>query len=381
MKFLVLFVLVAGAFASAEDCPLNSHYEECGTACPLTCDNYENPPRACVLMCVSGCFCDEGYVKTEDGKCVKPERCAAEKKNCVDKPETGMCRGYFPMWYYDEDARDCKQFIYGGCQGNGNRYVTKEQCLKKCASIFKADSDRCSLPAETGLCRGYFPRYYFDKEAGQCKKFVYGGCGGNENNFATEEECESECGNRAAQVCGENERYNGCGTACPLTCENYDNPPKFCNLMCKIGCECENGFVRRADGKCVRPDQCPNRQAALDRPDCDKAPETGVCRAYMPRYYYDQQAGQCLKFIYGGCGGNRNNFETEEECYNKCGALQSFSREICNLEAEVGPCKAAFRRFFFNRKTGQCERFIYGGCQGNENNFETQRECENRCLV
>ncbi|GFU13367.1 hypothetical protein NPIL_422361 [Nephila pilipes] len=40
------------------------------------------------------------------------------------------------------------------------------------------------------------------------------------------------------QVCGENEHFNGCGTACPLTCENYDNHP-VCNLMCKIGCECE----------------------------------------------------------------------------------------------------------------------------------------------
>ncbi|GBM17505.1 Papilin [Araneus ventricosus] len=380
MKFLVLFALVAGAFASAEDCPANAHYEECGTACPTTCENYENPPKVCVLLCVPGCFCDEGYVQTEEGKCVKPERCPSEEQNCEDEPETGMCRGYFPMWYYDEKAIECKKFIYGGCDGNGNRYATKEQCLRTCASVWESDSDRCSQPAETGMCRGFFPRYYFDKAAGQCKKFVYGGCGGNENNFKTEEECQGACGNQAAQVCGENERYNGCGTACPLTCENYDNPPKICVLMCKIGCECEEGFVRRADGKCVKPDQCPNRQAALDRPDCDKAAETGLCRAYIPRYYYDQEAGQCKKFIYGGCGGNRNNFKTEEECYNKCGALHYKSREFCNLEKEVGPCRAAFRRYFFNKRTGQCEKFIYGGCQGNENNFESQQECENHCL-
>ncbi|KAF8763266.1 Kunitz-type U19-barytoxin-Tl1a like protein [Argiope bruennichi] len=220
MKFLVLFALVAGAIASAEDCPVNSHYEECGTACPITCKNYKNPPEACVLMCVSGCVCDEGHVKTEDGKCVEPEQCPVEEKNCVDKPDKGVCRGYFFMWYFDEDAKTCKQFVYGGCQGNGNRYVTKLACMRKCADkrIWKipspSDSDKCSQPAETGLCRGFFPRYYFDKETGQCKKFVYGGCGGNENNFKTEEECENACGNRAAQVCGENERYNTCGTDC-----------------------------------------------------------------------------------------------------------------------------------------------------------------------
>ena len=45
----------------------------------------------------------------------------------------------------------------------------------------------------------------------------------------------------------------------------------------------------------------------------------------------------------------------------------------------VGPCKAAMKRWFYNLKTGQCEQFIYGGCQGNENNFETEKECVTTC--
>lgn len=39
----------------------------------------------------------------------------------------------------------------------------------------------------------YFERYYFDTESNQCKKFIYGGCGGNGNNFNSEEECENKC--------------------------------------------------------------------------------------------------------------------------------------------------------------------------------------------
>jgi hypothetical protein len=53
--------------------------------------------------------------------------------------------------------------------------------------------DTCSLPPKTGMCRAYFPRYYFDRTAGACKEFVYGGCQGNANNFNTKEECMQRC--------------------------------------------------------------------------------------------------------------------------------------------------------------------------------------------
>ncbi|ESO96956.1 hypothetical protein LOTGIDRAFT_115215, partial [Lottia gigantea] len=41
----------------------------------------------------------------------------------------------------------------------------------------------CKLASEPGMCKGYFPRFYFNHKSGKCEGFVYGGCGGNENNF------------------------------------------------------------------------------------------------------------------------------------------------------------------------------------------------------
>ncbi|GFU13365.1 papilin [Nephila pilipes] len=300
-------------------CGENERFNGCGTACPLTCENYDNPPKFCNLMCKIGCECEEGYVRRQDGRCVKPEQCYERaEKNCQDKPESGMCMAYFPMWYYDTESQTCKKFIYGGCQGNGNRYASKEECLKQCGDASQSSSDVCDLPRKRGRCFGNLIRYYFDKKTNQCKEFSYSGCAGNENNFETLAKCENTCGETPA--------------------------------------------------------------AALDRPDCDKAPETGVCRAYIPRYYYDQIAGMCKTFIYGGCGGNRNNFETEDECYNKCGALASVSESACDQEKKVGPCRAAFGRYFFNKQSGQCEHFTYGGCGGNDNNFLSQEDCEAVCV-
>uniref|UniRef100_A0A8D0D2D1 Amyloid-beta A4 protein n=1 Tax=Sander lucioperca TaxID=283035 RepID=A0A8D0D2D1_SANLU len=49
--------------------------------------------------------------------------------------------------------------------------------------------------------------------------------------------------------------------------------------------------------------------------------ETGPCRAMLPRWYFDHQEGRCAQFIYGGCGGNRNNFDSEEYCLSVCSSV------------------------------------------------------------
>jgi len=40
---------------------------------------------------------------------------------------------------------------------------------------------------------GYFPKWYFDSKLNKCKEFIFGGCQGNRNNFESIEECERTC--------------------------------------------------------------------------------------------------------------------------------------------------------------------------------------------
>ncbi|XP_023505402.1 kunitz-type protease inhibitor 2 isoform X3 [Equus przewalskii] len=101
----------------------------------------------------------------------------------------GRCRAAFPRWWYNVTDRSCQQFVYGGCNGNKNNYLTKEECLEKCAGV----TEYCTAKAVTGPCRASFPRWYFNAEKNACDSFVYGGCRGNKNSYLSKEECMNRC--------------------------------------------------------------------------------------------------------------------------------------------------------------------------------------------
>ncbi|XP_057685038.1 amyloid beta precursor like protein 2-like isoform X4 [Corythoichthys intestinalis] len=54
---------------------------------------------------------------------------------------------------------------------------------------------------------------------------------------------------------------------------------------------------------------------------CTLEAEAGPCRASMPRWHFDMSQRKCVLFIYGGCAGNRNNFDSEEYCMAVCKRL------------------------------------------------------------
>ncbi|XP_074535939.1 kunitz-type protease inhibitor 2 [Halichoeres trimaculatus] len=157
---------------------------------------------------------------------------------------------------------------------------------------------------------------------------------------------------------------------------------------------------------------------------CRLPMKIGPCRASFPKFYYEPTNKSCQSFTYGGCQANGNMFDSQEECENVCNGVEGpvlpdestaapppfpdqttrllpalntsdvkldasqragssgdLYEENCGAEPKVGHCRAAFPRWYYSRQTGTCQRFTYGGCGGNKNNYLNKESCLAACTV
>ncbi|XP_060784919.1 tissue factor pathway inhibitor a isoform X2 [Neoarius graeffei] len=227
---------------------------------------------------------------------------------CALKKDEGPCKALKDRFYFNSDTLRCEHFEYGGCQGNANNFMTLEECEEMC--LVKADKSPCHLEDEPGPCRGLVPRYFFDNKMKECRRFYYGGCFGNANNFRTLKECQDRCQPEMKENAEEPQDglkpekkpdSNDWLLVIPeFPSESNSQPQKLPILEAK------------PDTEFVLPDHC---LSPLDAGECE-----GVER----RFFYNSKTKRCHTFKYSGCGGNKNNFIYKRLCMKTC--MKDFRR-------------------------------------------------------
>ncbi|KRZ68845.1 Papilin, partial [Trichinella papuae] len=329
-------------------------------------------------------------------------------QRCSQPAVKGHCSRRLRRWFWDARKNQCVQFIYSGCGGNGNNFLTEKHCTDVCA-------DPCMLPKKVGRCRGAFQRWYYDSSANKCRKFIYGGCDANENNFVGEEECISACvrGDSNSDTIGIDETDDNDYETTDYTDEESKNTELVQRLKTAVslpamkvnnnedlfhpvpmGClqpvetgNCDGVDVRwhynKANHKCeafVYTGCNGNDNNFASQLEC----VNGTCKESYNRWYYDRPKGACKQFSYSGCGGNGNNFANEKECLKMCNAQSEIdypaSDDICYRPLDVGFCNDEFIRWYYDPSIGDCKLFIFTGCGGNANSFSSSQECRRRCV-
>ncbi|RVE57071.1 hypothetical protein OJAV_G00212720 [Oryzias javanicus] len=188
---------------------------------------------------------------------------------------------------------------------------------------------RCLAPKKVGRCRGSFPRWYYNAASQKCEKFLFGGCRGNQNNYLTEEECTKACNGteernnseppvieeKCGAPCGP-ENFtcaNGCCLDQDLECDSIQqcsdgSDEVNCNVTAPLNSQ--TGFLYTL----INPRQ-ENKEI------CTETPDTGTCRDSYRKWYYDHYLQDCYPFNYSGCGGNENKFVSKDDCQYFCSGV------------------------------------------------------------
>ena len=67
---------------------------------------------------------------------------------CRMQVESGPCKETQALWFYDPESHTCLPFVYGGCDGNKNRFKTYELCMRFCSGISPQQAVPPQIPTE-----------------------------------------------------------------------------------------------------------------------------------------------------------------------------------------------------------------------------------------
>uniref|UniRef100_A0A182NVJ8 Papilin n=1 Tax=Anopheles dirus TaxID=7168 RepID=A0A182NVJ8_9DIPT len=118
---------------------------------------------------------------------------------------------------------------------------------------------------------------------------------------------------------------------------------------------------------------------AVPQKVCTLPKVRGPCHNYTVKHFFDMEYGGCGRFFYGGCNGNNNRFDSADECKAICET--PIGKGVCHLPKIIGPCTNLYNKWYYDAKRNMCAQFTYGGCLGNANRFEKLEDCKAMCSV
>lgn len=287
-------------------CGQNAQRQICGSACAPTCSN-PNPGPTCILPCINGCFCKEGYLKAANGACVRPDECDSiphlpnmqiPQFNAQEAP---------PKCGADEEYRTCGSACIPTCA----MPLPKPWCTRQCAvgcyckeGYLRNEQNVCIPAMKCKLAAGLgpiniplhrvpvslptpdvpfpifepgpviLPPHPFPLPLGPgpvilpTPEVPFLPLEPGPVIFPTHDDQASTLGPiniplRRIPIthppfCPQNELYNTCGVQldCLASCKT-PMTPKCMERMCTPGCVCQKPYVRHPNGRCVEKTECP----------------------------------------------------------------------------------------------------------------------------
>ncbi|XP_037709951.1 male accessory gland serine protease inhibitor [Drosophila subpulchrella] len=62
----------------------------------------------------------------------KPEMCQQAPSMVGMAQDGAACMAFMPAWTYDAAKNACSEFVFGGCGGNSNQFSSRDECEKAC---------------------------------------------------------------------------------------------------------------------------------------------------------------------------------------------------------------------------------------------------------
>lgn len=229
---------------------------------------------------------------------------SGKKDFCQLSPGRGRCRMSIQKWFYDSSSGECRNFTWGGCGGNANKFETKsicelvckpgcrhERCSNTCPNGFIIDADGCSTcRCQLGFEQESCPSVECDAICPHGYQRDSAGC----------QTCDCLAGPAQTRVLRTSPQHQ-CPPVCYMFCQYGNRQDEYgCDVcLCKTkeeACgsqqcmmECPTGFA--TDSRGCETCECKTASDAdknLEAPDCSKRP---LCTLYCRNGYVKGRDG------------------------------------------------------------------------------------------